>query len=84
MLLDWSYCLSGLGFAVWNVWYVFLFMRIGTCMSVTQKEMLCLNLWKQSQRVSDSFENMTVKIRFIHYKPYESREDIFLSMHWLK
>ena len=52
-------------------------------MSVAQKEMLYLNLWKQSQRVSDSFENMTVKIRFIDYKPCESREDIFLSTHRL-
>ena len=40
-------------------------MRIGTFMPVTEKEMLYLNLWKQAQRVSDLFENITVKIRFI-------------------
>ena len=32
------------------------------------KKMLCLNLQKQSQTFPDSFENISVNIRFIHCK----------------
>ena len=43
-------------------------MCVGSCMRVTQKKMLCLNLQKQSQTFPDSFENISVNIRFIHCK----------------
>ena len=46
---------QSLGFAV---------IRIGTYRSVKQEEMVCVNL----KRVSDSFENNKVNIRFIQCK----------------
>ena len=46
-------------------------------MSVTKKEMFCLNLWKQSQSVSELFENITVKIRFIRCKYMKAKQPYF-------
>ena len=45
----------------------FVVMRLGTRMLVTKK-MFFSSLSKQWQSVSDSFENIAVKIRFIPYK----------------
>ena len=52
-------------------------MHIGTFMPVTEKEMLYLNLWKQAQRVSDLFENISVKIRFIYCKHMKAEQTYF-------
>ena len=61
---------------IWKQSLGFDVMRIGTCVSVTQKNAL-FKLMKESQMVSDSFESMTVKIRFIHYKPMKAEQTYF-------
>ena len=55
----------------------FVAMCIGSCMQVTQKEIFCLDSWKQSQSVSDSFGNITIKIRFIHCKYTKAKQTYF-------
>ena len=58
---------------LWKHSLGFVVICIGTCMSVAQK-MLCLNLRKPSQMVSDSSENITVKIKFIHCKHMKAEQ----------
>ena len=62
---------------IWKQKLGFAVMRIGTCMSVTHKKNALFKLMKESQIVSDSFESMTVKIRFIHYKPMKAEQTYF-------
>ena len=53
----------------------------------TKRNALFINLMKtftESHRVSDSFENVSFKIRFIHYEHMKADHRYSLSMEWLK
>ena len=57
----------------WKQSFDFVVMCIGTCMSVAQKKKInalfeLMKTFTESQRLSDSFEKITVKIRLIHCK----------------
>ena len=71
---------------LWKQSLGFGVMRIELYVSDTKRN----NLFKfmktltESQRVSDLFENILIKIRFINWKHMKNRADILLSTQWLK
>ena len=58
-------------------------MYIGSCMSTTQKNVLFklkafkMKAFTRPQRVPDSYENITVKIRFIHFEHLKKDQRCF-------
>ena len=61
-------------------------MYIGSCMSTTQKNVLfkLMKAFTRPQRVPDSYENITVKIRFIHFEhlKIESNKYLVVGHSW--